>query len=151
MNYQAIRAAFEAPLSAAFTALSPAVPIFFDNATNTKVDSVDEFVHVNLQFGITNEATLTNSVDHARGVIVIRIYTPKDKGPARNQTLITTAVNVFETINATPKPATGVYARTGAITGPDFGLQTTDQQSRRSFTPFFVGRVETPFQATILP
>lgn len=151
MNYQAIRARFEAPIAAAFAALSPAVPVYFDNTSNIAVDSVDEYVHVNLQFGITNEPVLISSVDHARGVIVIRIYTPKDKGPARNQTLVTTAVNVFEAINDTPKPSTGVYARLGAITGPDFGLQTTDQQSRRSFTPFFVGRIEAGFQATVLP
>lgn len=150
MNYQAIRAAFEAPLLATFGAQVPAIPVYFDNVTNSFVDSVDEYVTVNIQFGITNEPTLTNSVDHARGVIVVRIHTAKNKGPARNQQLVSLAVDALETINATPKPSTGVYARTGTIDGPSFGVGTSDQESRRAFTPFFISRVETSFQATVL-
>lgn len=150
MNYQAIRAVFESPLLTTFGAQVPAIPVYFDNVTNSSVDSVDEYVTVNIQFGITNEPTLTNSVDYARGIIVVRVHTPKNKGPARNQQLITLAVNALETINATPKPSTGVYARTGTIDGPNFGVGTSDQESRRAFTPFFIGRIETSFQATVL-
>lgn len=150
MNYQAIRAVFESPLLATFGAQSPAIPVYFDNVTNSAVDSVDEYVTVNIQFGITNEPTLTTSVDYARGIIVVRIHTAKNKGPARNQQLTTLAVNALEAINATPKPSTGVYARTGTIEGPSFGVGTSDQESRRAFTPFFISRIETSFQATVL-
>jgi hypothetical protein len=52
---------------------------------------------------ITNEPTLTSSVDNARGALIIRIFTEKGRGPARNQTLLTTAVNVLETLNNTAK------------------------------------------------
>ena len=154
MNYQSIRAAFETPLLTAYSALTPAVPVYFDNAVQTDEDSVDEFVHVNLQFGLTTEAALTTSHKLVRGVVVVRLYTPKHKGPARNQTLVTTAFNTLEQINNTAKGASGVYVRLGSIDGPSFGPSfggtSPDQQSRRAFTPFFVSRLETSFQATVL-
>ena len=103
MNYQSIRAAIENPLLTAFTNLSPSVPVFFDNITAAPLGSVTEYVRVNVTFGVTNEVTLNSSVDNARGAIIIRTYCEKGKGPARNQTLVTTAVNVIETLNATAK------------------------------------------------
>jgi hypothetical protein len=154
MNYQAVRAIFEAPLLTAYNNLTPPVPVYFDNVMNDDADSAEEFVHVNIQFGLTTELTLSGNPDRIRGVVVIRTYTPKDRGPARNQTLVNVATTALQTINATPKPATGVYARTGSIEGPsfspNFGGTTPDQQSRRAFTPFFISRIEAGFQAQIL-
>lgn len=142
MNYQAIRAAVENPLLTAFGTLSPAVPVYFDNITAVPPNTTTEYVRVNVTFGITNEPTLTSSVDNARGAIVIRIFTEKGKGPARNQTLITTAVNVLETINNTAKTASGVYFKVGEINGPTF--------SATEEAPHFVGRIETSYVATVL-
>lgn len=154
MNYQAIRAVFETPLLTAYNSLSPAVPVYFDNVMNDGADSAEEFVDINIQFGFTTESTLTTSLDMVRGVIVIRTYTPKGRGPARNQTLVNVATTALQTINATPKPASGVYVRTGSIEGPafspDFGGTTPDQQSRRAFTPFFISRIEAGFQAQVI-
>lgn len=154
MNYQAIRAVFETPLLTAYNSLSPAVPVYFDNVMNDGADSAEEFVDINIQFGLTTENSLTTSLDMVRGVIVIRTYTPKGRGPARNQTLINVATTALQTINATPKPASGVYVRTGSIDGPsfspDFGGTTPDQQSRRAFTPFFISRIEAGFQAQVI-
>jgi hypothetical protein len=81
-------------------------------------------------------------VDNARGAVVIRIFTEKGRGPARTQTLVTTAVDVLETLNATGKPATGVFFRVGTIDGPTFS-STED-------SPHFVGRIETSYVATVL-
>jgi len=142
MNYQAIRAAAENPLLSAFGALVPPVPVFFDNITAVPPNTTTEYVRVNITFGITNEPTLTSSVDNARGAIVIRIFTEKGRGPARNQTLVTTAVNVLETINNTAKTAAGVFFRVGEITGPSFS--STDE------APLFVSRIEAPYTATVL-
>jgi hypothetical protein len=154
MNYQAIRAVFETPLLTAYNNLSPAVPVYFDNVMNDGADSAEEFVDINIQFGLTTENSLTTSLDMVRGVIVIRTYTPKGRGPARNQTLINVATTALQIINATPKPASGVYVRTGSIDGPsfspDFGGTTPDQQSRRAFTPFFISRIEAGFQAQVI-
>lgn len=142
MNYQAIRAAVENPLLSAFNALVPAVPVYFDNITAVPPNTTTEYVRVNVTFGITNEPTLTSSIDFARGAIVIRIFTEKGRGPARNQELLTTAVTVLETLNDTPKTSTGVFFRVGEITGPAF--------SSVEDTPHFVGRIETPYVATVL-
>ena len=154
MNYQAVRAALEGPLLTAYNTLVPAVPVYFDNVFDDDADSAEEFVHVNIQFGLTTESTLTTSMDQIRGVIVIRTYTPKGKGAARNQTLVDTAFSVLQTINTTAKASTGVYVRTGSITGPsfspDFGGSTPGQQSRRAFMPFFTSRVEAGFQAQVI-
>ena len=142
MNYQAIRAAVENPLLTAFGALAPAVPVYFDNITAVPPNTTTEYVRVNVTFGITNEPTLTSSVDTARGAIVIRIFTEKGKGPARNQTLLTTAVNVLETLNTTTKGTSGVYFRVGQLSGPTFS--TTEE------SPHFMGRIETSYVATVL-
>lgn len=142
MNYQAIRAAVENPLLSAFSALVPAVPVYFDNITAVPANTTTEYVRVNVTFGITNEPTLTSSVDNARGAVVIRVFTEKGKGPARNQTLITTAVNVLETINNGTKSTTGVYFKLGQINGPTFSV--TEE------SPHFVGRIDTSYVATVL-
>jgi hypothetical protein len=142
MNYQGIRAAVENPLLTAFSALVPAVPVYFDNITAVPPNTTTEYVRVNVTFGITNEPTLTTSVDNARGALVIRVFTEKGRGPARNQTLITTAVNVLETLNAAAKTSSGVFFRLGEINGPTFSA--TDD------APHFVGRIDTSWVATVL-
>ncbi len=142
MNYQAIRAAVENPLLKAFGNLIPAVPVYFDNITAAPPNTTTEYVRVNVTFGITNEPTLTSSVDNARGAIVIRIFTEKGRGPARNQTLLTTAVNVLETLNNSTKSTTGVYFKVGEINGPTF--------SATENAPHFVGRIDTSYVATVL-
>ena len=142
MNYQAIRAAVENPLLTAFGALVPAVPVYFDNITAVPPNTTTEYVRVNVTFGITNEPTLTTSVDNARGAIIIRIFTEKGKGPARNQTLLTTAVGVLETLNNSTKGTSGVYFKVGEINGPTF--------SATEAAPHFVGRIDTSYVATVL-
>lgn len=142
MNYQAIRAAVENPILTAFSALVPAVPVYFDNITAAPANATTEHVRVNVTFGLTNEPTLTSSMDNARGAIIIRIFTEKGKGPARNQTLLTTAVNVLETLNNTAKTTSGVFFRVGEINGPTFS--TTED------SPMFMGRIDTSYVATVL-
>ena len=142
MNYQAIRASMENPLLTAFNNLVPAVPVYFDNITAVPPNTTTEYARVNITFGITNEPTLTSSVDNARGALVIRLFTEKGRGPARNQELVTTAVSVLETINDTAKTTTGVFVKVGEINGPTFSA--TDE------SPHFVGRIDTGYVATVL-
>ena len=142
MNYQAIRPAIENPLLTAFTNLSATVPVFFDNITAAPLSSVTEYVRINVTFGDTNEPTLTSSIDTARGAIIIAVFTEKGKGPARNQSLVTTAVNVLETLNNTAKTNSGVFLRIGTISGPDFSTTETP--------PLFEGRIDTSYIATDL-
>jgi len=142
MNYQAIRASMENPLLTAFNNLSPAVPVYFDNITAVPPNTTTEYVRVNITFGLTNEPTLTSSLDNARGALVIRLFTEKGRGPARNQELVTTAVNVLETINDTAKATTGVFVKLGEINGPTF--------SATEESPHFMGRIDTGYVATVL-
>ena len=140
MNYQGIRAKFETPIKTAYAALSPAVPVFFDNFGDVTSDADSEFVYVNIQFGITTQASLTGQFDQIQGIVVIRAFAEKDKGPARSQTLINTAFTAIETLNNTGQPTSGIHVRTGEVTGPTFD---TDR-------PFFVSTIETNFQATVI-
>ena len=142
MDYQKIRAAIESPLLTAFNDLSPSVPVYFDNITAVPPNTTTEYVRVNVTFGITNEPTLTGSVDFARGAVIIRVFTEKGRGPARNQTLLTTAVDVLETLNETAKTDSGVFFRVSEIEGPTF---SADEMS-----PHFMGRIETGYKATVL-
>lgn len=142
MNYQAIRAAIENPLLTAFNNLTPSVPVYFDNITAVPPNTTTEYVRVNVTFGITNEPTLTSSVDFARGAIVIRIFSEKGRGPARNQTLVTTAVDVLETLNNKAKTSSGVFFRVGEIEGPSFSSNDT--------SPHFSSRIDTGYTATVL-
>ena len=149
MNYQGIRAEFESDLHTAYSDLSPAVPVYFDNTFNTVSDAETEFIHVNLQFGLTTETTLTTQNDYIRGTIVVRAYTEKGKGPARNQTLINTAVTTLQALSDQAKASTGIYVRIGALNGPSFGTETGGTESRLALTPFFVSRIDMSFTASI--
>ena len=140
MNYQGVRAKFEAPIKTAYAALDPAVPVFFDNFGDVVSDADSEFVYVNIQFGITTQASLTNQFDQIQGIVTVRAFAEKDKGPARSQTLINTAFTSLQTINNTGQPTSGIYVRTGEVTGPTF------EDDR----PFFVSTIETNFQATVI-
>lgn len=142
MNYQKIRAAVENPLLTAYGALSPAIPVFFDNISASPANATSEHVIVNITFGVTNEPTLDSSIDNARGAVVVRAFTEKGQGPARNQTLLTTAVGVLETLNDTAKTNAGVFFRVGQIEGPSF--------SSIDNSPLFVGTIDTSYVATVL-
>ena len=151
MNYQSVRTAIETPFQTNYGALSPAIPIFFDNFYNVLDDSVDEFINVNIQFGLTTETALTSSHNHIRGIIVVRVCTEKNKGPARNQTLATTAFTTLNTLDNTAKSTSGVYLRMGQIDGPSFTTVEGGQESRKGLYPFFMSRIETNFQAQLTP
>ena len=140
MNYQGIRSKFEAPIKTAYAALSPAVPVFFDNFGDVTSDADSEFVYVNIQFGVTTHPGLTAQFDQIQGIVTVRAFAEKDKGPARSQTLINTAFTSLQTINNTGQPTSGIYVRTGEISGPTF------EDDRH----FFVSTIETNFQATVI-
>lgn len=142
MNYQQIRAAVEQPLLTAFNNLSPAVPVFFDNITAVPANTTTEYVRVNVTFGLTNEQTLTSTFDYARGSLVVRVFTEKGKGPSRNQTLLSTAIQTLETLQNTAKTSSGVFFSVGQINGPSF---SADEAS-----PMFTGRIDAAYKATVL-
>lgn len=139
MNYQSIRAKIEGPLLTAYNSQTPAIPVYFDNITAVPPDPPSEYVRINVTFGLTTESTLTKSLDHARGALIIRCFAPKSAGPARCQQLVQIAKQVIDTINLTPRTSTDTYVRTGSITGPSF--VSTDA------SPHFIGRIDMSWQA----
>jgi hypothetical protein len=139
MNYQAIRAAIESPLLTAFNNLSPAIPVFFDNITAVPANTTTEYVRINIAFGLTTEVTMTGNVDYVRGGIVIRVYSEKGQGPARNQTLLNTAVTTLLALPASTRDGSGVYLRPGVINGPTLSVTET--------SPHLMGRITTSFVA----
>jgi hypothetical protein len=139
MRFQQIRAAIESPLLTAYGALDPAIPVFFDNITAAPANSTTEYVTVNISFGLTTEIGLTDDFDRIRGSLVIRVYTEKGKGPARNQTLLNTAITTLRGLSASTRDDSGIYLRPGQINGPTFSTTETP--------PHLVGRIDAPFVA----
>ena len=140
MNYQSIRAKLEGPLLTAYNDESPSIPVYFDNVTAVPPDPPKEYVRVNITFGLTTQSSLTQSLDYARGAIIVRCFTPKSTGPARCQEMIQLAKQVIDAINITPKSATATYVRVGPITGPSFFAPDD--------SPHFIGRIDAGWQAT---
>jgi len=139
-TYQSVRTKIETPIWTNYSSLSPAIPFYSDNFEDALSDAEDEFVHVNIQFGLTTEATLTTSLDQVRGILVIRVFTQKGQGSRRNQTLITSGSSAILGLNQEGKPSSGVYVRTGSVEGPTFSTEG----------PYFVSRIETAFEATVI-
>ncbi len=144
MNYQSIRAAYEVPIATACAALSPAVPVFFDNLAASTLTSTSEYVMVNITFGLTTEIALKEDFDYIRGAIICRVHTPKGKGSVRNQTIVAAITGAFQTLNATPRAAgAGVYARVNQIDGPTFDAPAD--------LPHYIGRFSCGFIASVYP
>ena len=141
MNYQSIRAKLEAPLLTAYNTQTPPVPVYFDNITAVPPDPPNEYVRINITFGVTTESALGGSLDYARGALIVRCFTRKGQGPARCQQLIQVAKEVLDTLNATGKTSTMTYVRTGAITGPSFRADDNSEH--------FMGRIDTGWQASV--
>lgn len=139
MNYQSIRAKIENPILTAFNNQTPSIPVYFDNITAVPPDPPDEYIRVNVTFGLTTESALDASFDHARGALIIRCFAPKDTGPARCQELVQIAKSVIDAINSSPRLYGSTFVRTGSITGPSF--QSSDTSSH------FMGKIETGWQA----
>jgi hypothetical protein len=143
MNYQAIRAALENPLLAAFGALSPAVPVFFDNITAVPANTTTEYVRINITFGITNEPTLTSSVDNARGALDHpHLYRKRPRSCPQPNPADHCRQRPRKPKQHSKTFCTGTFMRLGEINGPTFS--STDE------APHFVGRIDTSWVATVL-
>lgn len=139
MNYQSIRAKIEGPMLSAFNNQIPSIPVYFDNITAVPPDPPNEYVRINVTFGLTTESALDRSFDHARGALIVRCFAPKSAGPARCQQLVQIAKNVIDTINSTARISGTTFVRTGPITGPSFQSLETSAH--------FMGRIETGWSA----
>lgn len=143
MTLQSIRAFYEAPLIAAYGALTPAVPVFVDNQPLVETDALDEYVLLRINFGLISEATLSDAMYWHRGSLVIECYSAKNTGPARGQQLIQVAVNQLIAFNAVQGAAVnGVRGSIGNIVGPSFFALEVQ--------PHYLTRLSTAFQARVV-
>ena len=141
MTYQAVRAFFEAPVIAAYAALTPPLPVYVDNQLYEDFSATTEFALLRLNFGLTTESTITTDLDWIRGSLVLEIYNAKGIGPGRGQTLITTGINALRALN--PGTAVGgVRGKIGPITGPSFF--SLDGQ------PHYLTRISAGFEARVV-
>jgi hypothetical protein len=140
MDYQAICAALEVPISSAFISQAPNTQLYFDNIIAIPPDPDKEYAMINIAFGNTTESAINSLLDRARGIIVIRIYTPKDIGGLRARQLSAIAKSVLSDLGKTRKTATGIFIRTQNIMGPSFSMNNE--------SPHFFARIEAAWHAT---
>jgi hypothetical protein len=150
-DYQRIRAAIEAPLLTAFNSQVPPVPVYFDNITAVPPDAPNEYVRVNLTFGVMGVCGLSSSLKNARGALIIRCFAPVGGGPARCQELIAIAAGIIQQLGASRKTNSHVFVRTSEIVGPDFFQERTEsiEASLANYVPHFMGKISTGWQATV--
>lgn len=139
MNFQSIAAAIEMPIYAALANENPPIKVFFDNVIPVAPDAPEEYVKVNIDFGGISESALNNTLQKARGAIVIRIYTKKDVGALRARQLSGLIQSTLCRMSASEKQAVGVIVRIRDIIGPMF-YQTQDE-------PQFMARIEATWHA----
>lgn len=151
-DLQKIRAAIEAPLLVAFNNQVPPVPVYFDNVTAVPPDSPDEYIRVNLTFGLTQQPAITQTLSHPRGALVIRCFAAKGGGPARCQELVSIAADVVSGLARTTRANSKVFVRTGVITGPSFyeNMGNSIEPSMSNDYVHFMGKISTSWHA-ILP
>lgn len=151
-KYQKIRAAIEGPILTAFNSLVPPVPVYFDNVNFVPPDPPGEYVRVNMTFGLMTEDVLVDSLDRARGALIVRCFAEKNKGPARAQELADVAASVIRQIGRSQKPASGVFARTSDLKGPSFPMDRIEQlePSQASLIPHFQARIDASWHASVI-
>jgi hypothetical protein len=111
MTFQAIRAAYEDHIRTAAAALTPPVPVFFENQPFTDADAAKEHILMRLDFGVIGEETIGDMVENVRGSLVVEVYTPKGRGPGRSQVVAAALAKALSAMNAQRrKAATGVRA-----------------------------------------
>ena len=127
MSFATIRAVFESNIATAFGAMTPAVPVMFDNVQSEPPPGADsEFVILNLSFPSSVEPIICmeeSGIEVIRGSVQVSCYAPRAQGMKRLEELATVAMatlNTLKTVDAT------VNACVGAIEGPTTVLAGQD-------------------------
>ena len=121
MTLQLVRDYYEDHVRKVAAALTPPVPVFFDNQPFTDADAAIEHMLMRLDFGATTEEVIGDTVEFLRGSLVVEIYTPKGKGPGRGERIATEVMKSLFAINREPHKATNkVRGAIGPATGPTF-------------------------------
>jgi len=141
MTLQAVRRYYEDHVRTAAALLTPPVPVFVDNQPFTDADGAGEHIRMRLDFGLTGEEVLGDMLENIRGTMVVEVYTPKNNGPGRNQTIALEVLKALNGINKTRyQEVNGVRGSVRPISGPNF-YALEDR-------PHFYGRLGCGFQAS---
>jgi len=121
MSLQLIRRVYEDHIRTAAALMTPPIPVYVDNQPFTDADATGEYVKMRLDFGATGEEVLGDMLENIRGTMVVEVYTPKNKGPGRNQAIALEMLKTLNGINATRyQGVNGVRASVRPVTGPNF-------------------------------
>lgn len=141
MTLKTVRALFESHLNAAYQALTPPVPVMFDNVQETPPNS--EHVILSLGYDTFTEPLVCMTepmIEAIRGTIQIACYTPKGRGMARLEELGVTAIQALNTIHTNPL-AVQAHPQIPTVNGP-VPILSGDQ-------PYALVNVSAPFRVRI--
>lgn len=120
MTLAAIRSLFESELNTAFQAMSPAVPVVFDNVQETPPG--DEYAIVSLTYATTTQpilCTTESGIEALTGTVSVSCYTPRQQGMKRLEQMSTVAMSTLNGIRAAADAdADVISASVGSIEGP---------------------------------
>ena len=118
MSLQQIRALFEAELSIAYQAMTPSVPVVFDNVQEEPPGT--EYVVMSLSYPSFAEPQLCpdeSLIEYIRGNIQLACYTPRAQGMRRLEEMATVGMQTLNTIATSPF-SLGMNPRMGQLLGP---------------------------------
>ncbi len=119
MSFADIRALFETELTTAFQAMTPPVPVDYDNVQEEPAPgSNSEYVILNLSFPTTVEPIISleeSGIELIRGAVQVSCYTPRQQGMKRLEAMAETAMI---TLNNLKTKSSTINACVGTISGP---------------------------------
>ena len=139
MTFQAVRSEIESKVFAAYQALTPSVPVVFDNTIDTPPGL--PYVVCLIDYVTTTETVVCPTeaaVENLQGNLQLSIYTPRGEGMKALEEYSTTAMVVFNTMYDW---SSSVRVRCGQINGPVPLLNGPE--------PYALATVSCPFGATV--
>ena len=119
MSLANIRALIETQVNDAFQAMSPAVPVVFDNVQEEPPGT--EYVILSVSYPSFTEPVLCpegSSIEYIRGTVQLACYTPRAQGMRRLEEMATVAMQTLNFMKAAVDP-NNVRLNIGSISGPD--------------------------------
>jgi len=120
MSFATIRAVFETNILAAYQAMTPPVPVMFQNVQETPpgTGAATEYVILQVSFPTTTAPVLCleeSNIELVRGAVQVNCYTPREQGMKRLESMAAVCMSTLNTLKAAD-PA--VNACVGEISGP---------------------------------
>ena len=139
MTFQAIRAHIETKVNTAFQALSPAVPVVFDNVQETPPDLPYVVCLVSYtDVTVTTVCVTDGAIEQLNGNLQLSIYVPRGQGM---KALEEYGAEAMKVMNSLYEWGGTVKVKAGSINGP-VALLDGDQ-------PYALATISCPFIASV--